>query len=156
MIGYVAAFVIASLTVSLYIALTGYIDRVTYSGMSAFGDSVVFLAAFGLASIPATGGALLFLRPYRMFWLTMSVISLALAITSGLAATTYLVPSSTLINWYMLAPLRLLAAPLFAVFFALCGVISPKRSDRFSLLLAAAIEMTSFAIFVFMMVRSTR
>jgi hypothetical protein len=55
-IGYVAAFAIAWLIVGMYVAATSSPDR--QGGMSAFGDSLLFLAVFGLAAVPATGAAL--------------------------------------------------------------------------------------------------
>src|SRR5438045_8405183 len=63
--GYVAAFAVARLVVSIYVASTSGPDRQTYGAMFGFGDMLLFLAVFGLAAVPATAAALFFLRPRR-------------------------------------------------------------------------------------------
>jgi hypothetical protein len=65
--GYIAAFAIASAVVAIYIAATDASDWQASSGMFAFGGSLLFVAVFGLAAVPATGAALFFLRSYRAF-----------------------------------------------------------------------------------------
>jgi hypothetical protein len=141
--GYVGAFVIAWIATDIYIATTKYIDRQTYQGMTAFGDSLFFLAVFGLGALPATGLALYFLRPHRVFWRAFSVTSLALAATGGLAVLADILPRShaALQLFSDLAPLRMLAAPLLAIFFFLSGLIAPNRYARMSLMIGACIEM---------------
>jgi hypothetical protein len=84
-IGYVGAFLVASAIVASYVASTSGPDRQNYGAMFAFGDDVLFLAVFGVASVPPTGAALFFLRPYRSFWRALSIAALAIAAT-GLAA----------------------------------------------------------------------
>lgn len=59
--GYVAAFLFAFAILAVYTASTSTPDRSASSGMSAFGDSLLFLAVFAVAAIPATGAALFFL-----------------------------------------------------------------------------------------------
>jgi hypothetical protein len=49
--------------------------------MFAFGDSILFLGVFALASLPATGAALFFLRPYEIFWRVLAVGAVAIAVT---------------------------------------------------------------------------
>jgi hypothetical protein len=66
-LGFIAAFAIAWLVVGIYVAATSGPDRQSSSGMYAFGDSLLFLGAFGLAAVPATGAALFFLRPRPAF-----------------------------------------------------------------------------------------
>jgi hypothetical protein len=66
--GYVAAFVLATGSVAIYAAWADSPDRQASSGMYAFGDSLLFLALFGLASVPPTVAGLFFLRPYHSFW----------------------------------------------------------------------------------------
>jgi hypothetical protein len=152
-LGYVAAVAVAWLVVRIYMAATSDIDRQTYGGMSAFGDSLVFLAAFGLAAVPATGAGLYFLRPRRAFWVTLSVASLAVAFTSLAALLAYIAPvpasGSVLRSWAQFFPLRILAAPLFALFFLLCGLFAPTRSARVSLYVAGAIETVVFVSVAF-------
>lgn len=148
--GYVAAFAIAAAATSLYIATTSYIDRQTYSGMSAFGDSLVFLFALGAAAVPATAAALWFLRPYGRFWSVLSVAALVIAATGLLAALEYFLaqgtdPRSGAHAWSALAVLRLLVAPLFAGAFCLAAVFAPNRRARIALLLATVMDATGFA-----------
>jgi len=63
--GFVAAALIASGVVALRVATSSGPDRQTYAAMYDFGDSVLFLAAFAVAAIPAAGAALYFLRSWR-------------------------------------------------------------------------------------------
>lgn len=67
--GYIAAIVVASTVVYIYVLATDSPDRQASSGMYAFGDSLLFLAVLGVASLPATGAALVFLRGCRVFGL---------------------------------------------------------------------------------------
>jgi hypothetical protein len=75
-IGYVAAVLVAFGLVAIHVAFTSGPDRQS-SGMYAFGDSLLLLAVFGVASVPASSAALFLLRPYRAFWLVLSVVALA-------------------------------------------------------------------------------
>ena len=59
--GYVLAVAVALAAVRIYIASTGSLDRQVSGGMTAFGDALFFLAVFGVAAIPPTVTALLFL-----------------------------------------------------------------------------------------------
>jgi hypothetical protein len=152
--GYVVAFAIASAVVVIYVAATSGPDRQAYSGMYAFGDSLLFLAVFGVAAVPSTGAALFFLRPYRSFWVVLSVVALGIA-TTGLAALIDYVAARTadalsiLHAWSALAVLRILAAPLFALAFLLSGLFAPNRSSRIALLIATVIEAAVFAYVAF-------
>lgn len=153
-ISYVAALAIASLVVGIYVAATSGPDRQDYVGMFAFGDSLLFLAAFGLAAVPATGAALFFLRPRPAFWVTLSVASIAVASTSLAALLIDVAPMafdspSLLHSWSGFAALRILVAPLFAIFFLLSGLFAPSRSARISLIAATTIEMAVFAYVAF-------
>ena len=58
---HVAAALAAGAVVCLYVAANAGPDRDQYAGMSAFGDMLLFLGTFALASVPATGAALWFL-----------------------------------------------------------------------------------------------
>jgi hypothetical protein len=151
-IGYIAAGAIAWVVVSIYVAATSGPDR--QGGMSAFGDSLLFLAVFGLAAVPATGAGLFFLRTRPVVWGTLSVVSLAVAFTSLAACLTYLAPTasdsgSLLHSWSAFATLRILVAPLFAFFFLLSGLFAPTRPARISLLAASTIEVAVFAYVAF-------
>src|SRR5215468_8072507 len=72
--GYVGALVIASVVVVVYVASTSGPDRQTSAAMYDFGDSLLFLAVFVAAALPATAAALFFLRPHRSFWLALCVV----------------------------------------------------------------------------------
>ena len=124
--GYAAAVAIAFLVAHLYVALTPGVDRQLYSGMSAFGDSLLFLGAFALAAIPATVAALYFLRPYRRAWIALSIAALVIASSALIACFLQLAArdaasGSRLAAWAMVAPLRILVAPVFAL------LVPPRR-----------------------------
>jgi hypothetical protein len=147
--GYLLAFVIASIVVSIYVAATNGSDRQTYSGMFAFGDSLLFLGVLAVAAIPATGIALVFLRPYRTFWSMVSGAALVIAASGAAALATYLLPSTVRMNsflgvWAELAPLRILLAPPLALAFFLCCLFAPTRAPRIRLLCASVIETVAF------------
>jgi hypothetical protein len=151
-LGYAAALAVTLLVAGIQLAETSGPDR--QGGMSAFGDSLMLLAVFGLAAVPATGAALFFLRPHPAFWLTLSIASLAAASTSGIAAVIHAAssavePSSFLQAWSAFAVLRILVAPLFAMLWLLSGLFAPNRSARLSLLAASMIETAAFAYVAF-------
>jgi hypothetical protein len=115
--------------------------------MYAFGDGLLFVAVFSAVALFPTGLALCFLRPCRWFWVALSVTALAIAGTSIMAVAVYAVAGcltlpreSPLMIGAALAVLRMLAAPPLAAAFALAGVISPSRTSRRALLVAAGIE----------------
>jgi hypothetical protein len=60
--GYAIALLIALGVTHAHQVATGGPDWQGYSGMLAFGDSVLFVGVFGLTAVPATGAALYFLR----------------------------------------------------------------------------------------------
>src|SRR3954453_6362072 len=66
--GYVLAGFIATAVVAAYIVVTNGPDRQAASGMDAFGDSLLFLAVFGVCAVVPTSAALFFLRSVRLFW----------------------------------------------------------------------------------------
>lgn len=109
--GYVLAFGVALGFVSLHIVASHTPDRQTAQGMYAFGDTVVFLGVFALASLPATGAALFFLRGKPRFWIVLASIAVGVAMTGVVWALAYhLVPYSgahSLIQVFsLLFPLR--------------------------------------------------
>ena len=148
--GYVGALLVASAIVAVYVAATSGPDRQAYSGMYAFGDSLLFLAVFGVAAVPATGSALFFLRPYPSFWRVLSVVAPAIAATGLAAFVVYFAAQtagagSLLHSWSGLAVLRILVAPLLALAFLLSGLFASSRSSRIALFVAALIEAAVFA-----------
>jgi hypothetical protein len=120
--------------------------------MYAFGDSLLFLAVFGVIAVVPTGTGLFFLRPYRRFWSVLSVVTLGLAVTSCAAALVYTIaawPSVAgpgLHAWSAFAVLRLLIAPLLINFYVLAALFTPERRSRLMLSGAAVLEGGGFAL----------
>ena len=144
--GYLAALADAFGVVGIHIAATYGPETQASGGMSAFGDSVLFLGVFAVAAMPASGAALYFLRPFHTLWHIGSVAALAIATTGIGAFATYLSPLSAhmapwLGEW---SPLRILLAPLLAMAFLLSGLIAPTRPSRLALLCASLIEIVVF------------
>lgn len=142
--GYVAAFLAASAVVAIRMAATRG-DPQAAGGMFAFGDSIVFVAVFGVLALLPTGAALYFFRPYRRFWMVLSLLCLAVAVTGLTAAILFAagrhaMPPSPLVMWAGLSLLRILVAPLLALGFLVCALLTPYRSPRLAFLAATAIE----------------
>jgi energy-converting hydrogenase Eha subunit A len=160
-VGYAVALVTASVVVSIYVAATDGPDRQGSDGMYAFGDSILYLGIFGLASIPATGAALFFLRPYRLFWRIASICALAVAAigVASLAVNLFYRnegTASVLGIWSALTPLRFLLTPLFAIAFGLSFLFAPARSFRIAFFCATAVETVVFIWVAAFMVISIR
>src|SRR5665213_1385969 len=83
--GYVSCLLVASAAIAVRVAITGGAARQAASGMYGFGDTILFVAVFGVAALVPTGMALFFLRPGRPFWNVLSASGLVLAAT-GIAA----------------------------------------------------------------------
>jgi len=148
---YIIALLVAIVVVATYIDLTDSPDRDLYSGMYAFGDSLLFLAVLTLASIPATGAALYFLRPCRMFWIAVSVVSLAYATTAIPAVIDHFMlraPGEPLPWWSALLSLRLVLAPFPCFAFFLAGLFAPSRWFRISFFGAMVTEAGAFSCLV--------
>jgi hypothetical protein len=154
--GYVGALLVACAVVALYIAFTDSPARDASGGMYAFGDSLVFLAVFGLAAVPATSAAFFFLRPHRWFWQVLSVIALAVAATAIAAAILYATgrsrPAGPGLAWADYSILRLIVAPLLAGAAFLAGILAPDRRLRIALFVACVIEVAAFASFVLLLI----
>ena len=151
--GYVAALAIAWLVVQLYDAVRGN-GPDAQGGMFAFGESLLFLGVFAVAAVPATGAAFFLLRTRPAFWAVFTAAALIVALTSLAATLTYYAPrafegSPILQAWSMFAPLRILAAPLFAPLFLLAGLIAPTRRVRVYLFAATAMETVAFVAWLF-------
>jgi hypothetical protein len=152
--GYLAAFIVAFAVVAIQVAATSGAEQQASSGMYAFGDSLLFLAVFGVAAVPPSAAALFFLRPCRSFWLAHSVVALGIAATAlaALADSTALRtahPPAVFNDGSGLAAIRLAITPLFAFAFLLSGTFAPNRSTRIALLAAAIIEAAVFACVAF-------
>lgn len=142
--GYAAALAVAAAVVALYVATTSGPDRQQSAGMFAFGDSLLFLAVFAAAAVPATVAALVFLRPYRAVWIALQAGAIAIAATGIAALLAYLFQSSGA------AVLRILVAPAFALLFLLSGVVAPRRSARIVFFATTAAEVIAFACVAFL------
>ena len=143
LLGFIAALVIASAVVAIRVAATSGPDRETYAAMYDFGDSILFLAVFAVAAIPATGAALYFLRPWRPLWAMLSVAAVLCGATSLIAALSYAMRSAPV--W---APLRLFAVPATGSVFLMSGIFAPTRSARILFLLTTALDLAAFAYVV--------
>jgi hypothetical protein len=156
--GYGVAVLAAWAVVTLYIHGTDTPDRQSSAGMYAFGDTLVFLAAFALAAIPATMLVLYFLRSVPRFWQWAAPAALALAATAVAAMLSYLLraPGFPDNNWTALAPLRILLAPVLGLGFFLALVFAPTRLSRRLLMAAAAMELVAFVTVVLVWWRSPR
>jgi hypothetical protein len=135
--------------VSVYVAANHGPDRQTYSGMFAFGDSILFVGVFGLAAIPASGAALFFLRPVHAFWRVLSIGALVITATGLPALADQPVSPNTTTGsllgaWSGLSPIRVFVAPLLAIVFFLSFLFAPTRSPRIALLATSAIETVIF------------
>ena len=153
--GYVVGFLVALAVVAVYVALTSGPDRNLSSGMYAFGDALLFLGVFGLASVPASGAALFFLRPYRWVWRALSAVAVVIAASGIAALLVYLGArpgetasgsiAATVQAWSAFAILRILVAPLFALAFGLAAVFAPSRGPRIALGAACLSDVIVFA-----------
>jgi hypothetical protein len=141
--GYVIALAVALALVYVYVSATSGPDRLTYAAMYDFGDSLLFLAIFGVAALPPTGAAFFFLRPYPSFWRVASMGALAMAVTAVAALFACLAPG-VFRTWSALAPLRVFLAPLLALLFLLSALFAPTRSFKRAFAIATAIEATLF------------
>jgi hypothetical protein len=152
--GYIVCFLLASAAAAIRVADTNASASQAASGMYGFGDTISFVAVFGVSALVPTGAALFFLRPYSSFWKMFSVLSLGLAITGVAAAILFAIgrheAGSRLATWAELSVLRLLISPLLALTFLMCAFFSPRGFSRRALLTATAIESTvSLSVGVF-------
>ena len=147
--GYVAAILLAFCVISIYINQTSGPDRDASAGMYAFGDSLLFIAVFGVVSTIPTGLALVFLRQSRSFWIALSVVALVVASTSLAAVAVILwtpqklALSASLDIWEALSVPRLFVSPFFAASFGLSALVAPQARFRWSLFGAASVEGVS-------------
>lgn len=143
-VGYIAAILVASAAVGIRLANTSGPDAHASSGMYAFGDALLFVAVFAVAALVPTGAALFFLRPYRLCWTVLSVFGLGIAVTGLMAAALFAIgrhaAPSPLATWDAVSVLRILVAPLLALMFLVCSVLSPYRFARLAFLAATVIE----------------
>ena len=141
----------AAFAVSAVSALLAPNDPAQASGgMQAFGDLILFVGVFGVLALVPTALALWFLRAFPTFWLALSIAALALAATGPIAAA--MIQRMDQLAGVLVAflgLLRVLAAPLLALGFAICALIAPTGRSRGALLAAAVIEGAVGAYLVF-------
>jgi hypothetical protein len=147
-LGYVAAAGVAAAVVALYVAATSGADRNTYGGMYSFGDFVLFLAVFGVASLPATGYALFLLRGCRPFWNALSVMAALIAAINIAALSVYFAPRIANIGfftkWAAVTPLLVFVAPVLGLAFLVSSFFAPTRTARIALIGATLAEAIIF------------
>lgn len=144
--GYAAAVGLSWLAVRAYIALTPGVDRQAAAGMTAFGDSMVFLFVLAVVSVPVTGLALYSLRPYRRFWQAALGFALPVSATALMAlvgmTSGFGTSSST---WVMLSPIRIILAPVIGLALLLFAIFAPTRRTRLAFLGLLGLEVVAFA-----------
>ena len=159
--GYLLAILVAVAVTYVYTWAMDSPERQAQAGMSAFGDSVVFLTVLGIASIPASCALILFLRGARQFWYVTCVLALLIA-ASGLAtAAAYAFGRAAdspalLQSWARWSPLRFLGSLLFLPAFFLCALFAPMRAFRVALWLATAMEALAFKLFLLLLFQVIR
>src|SRR5262245_19438241 len=106
--------------------------------MYAFGDLLLGVAVFGVVAVGPPGAALVFLRPHRGFWAVLSAFGVGVAATGLAAAAVFAVgrhadAASPISAWAGVAVLRILPAPLLAMGWAVCAIVSPYPVPRAAL-----------------------
>src|SRR5258708_39879208 len=114
-------------------------------GMQVFGVSLLIIGLFGILALVPTALAFYFLRSSGIFWNVFSIASLAFAATGAVAAVMIGRPLHS--SWAALFQgffglLIILGAPLFGFGFLIAALIAPIRRSRWTLVSAAAIEVT--------------
>jgi len=145
--GYAAAFLlaVAAFEVRQWMAANN-LDSQASSGMSAFGDSVVFVFVFGVAALVPTGLTLYFLRPVRRFWTVASIGALVFAATGMAAAVLFWTtrsqpPGNSPFSLAAEMSLgRMLVSPLITAAFLVCAGFAPATGPRRAFALAALCE----------------
>lgn len=143
--GYISAAAMAAACVVCHVIATSGFGMQADSGMRAFSDMLLFFLVFAIAAVPPTS-AMLFLRPYPLFWRASSIIALVVSFIGFLSAAIVLMaPQSPMA---VLAFLMVIIAPIFALLFGLLGIFAPGRSSRILLFAATMIEGIAFAAWV--------
>jgi hypothetical protein len=151
--GYAVALGVAFALVYIRDLLTAGTDAQASQGMYAWGDSILFIAAFSVTALIPTGLALYFLRPYPMVWTGLSILGLAVAITGPLGAClsawahTFADHGSALGMAGGLGFLRTMGAPLLAIAFLTCAIFAPSKRPRLAMLMATGLECAASAYF---------
>ena len=151
--GYIGAFVAASILVYIRQLLTSGPAAQAASGMYAWGDLMLFVMAFTILALIPTGFALYFLRPYEKFWLALSGVALAIAITGPVGAllSALIQPAPIQSRWGLVGQLgffRTMGAPLLVISFLTFAAFAPSRRTRWALLASTGLECVASAFFI--------
>jgi uncharacterized membrane protein (DUF485 family) len=134
--GYVCALAIGFVAAWMQnLATANAPDAAASSGMYAFGEFMVFVFAFGFASLVPSGLAFYFLRENRTFWSAVALLAGVLASTNVIAAAFYWVakvwPDSQVVDsGASVGVLRMLIAPVVAAVIFVCAEFSPDPKSR--------------------------
>jgi hypothetical protein len=153
--GYVAAWAAGSLAVWWHDHGLSAADQLSMSGMLAFGDTVLFCAVAAPLAIVPTLFVFKSLRGARRFWRLHAIASLLMSLTALVEAVLYVLAarssSGVLDGLSGLAPVRLLAAPVFLLLYS-PGLLRVAAPNRRITLLACVFELCALAAFAVWMV----
>ena len=157
LLGYAAAILLGAAAVWLKNLGVSAADQLAMSGMFAFGDAVTFLGVAAVVSIPPTVLVFQSIGPRPGFWRAYSILSLLASLT-GLVAGALLIarplPETPLFRALVsLAPLRVLAGPMFLAAFA-PGLLPVAARHRRVSLLACAFELCAMGSFLVLLLGS--
>jgi len=146
--GFAAAFALSVGALLIRLSLPEPTDAAASAGMSAFGDALFFLAAFGVLSMVPTAAGLWLFRDSPTLWRVLAALALLVA-ASGLAAIALIAAQ----RWRPeilakpvtglatdLSVLRLLPAPLIMFALAVAGIIAPPSPARRTIWLCLGVE----------------
>jgi hypothetical protein len=150
---YAGAFAVTSLLVYIRQLLTSGPLAQAASGMYAWGDFILFVMAFTTLALIPTAFALYFLRPYGKFWIALSVVALAIAITGPIGAllSALIQPAPIQSRWGLMGELgflRAMGAPLLVMSFITFAAFAPSRRPRWAFLVATGLECVASAYFI--------
>jgi hypothetical protein len=151
--GFAVALGVAYALVYIRDLLTAGTDAQASQGMYAWGDFMLFVAAFSVTALIPTALTLYYLRPYPMVWTGLSILVLAVAITGPLGACLSAWTLTSTVRgsaWEMaggLGFLRAMGAPLLAMAFLTCAILAPSNKPRLAMLMATGLECAASAYF---------
>jgi hypothetical protein len=145
--GYVLAVLIAAAVLTCeYAAYYVLGVHISNGGMQAFGDFLLFVAVFTVASIPASLLALRFLAACTAFWSAFAGVALAIGFAGLAASVEVIVGQRSMLADY--AFLLVLSSPFCALLFGVLGFFAPIRSCRQTLFAASATEVIAFTVWI--------
>lgn len=145
-LGYLAAALLAGLGVLLEAAPLD--QQQASAGMTAFADSLMFLATFSIIALPISGIGFWQNRSLPAFWRWLSWLALGLGLTAPLTSLVALAGLQAHADWALLPMLRLLLSPLLMLNALLAVCFAPGRGLRAALLAAAGLELLGIVVFI--------